>query len=96
MYIQLITLNAIKGIDMAKEMKNFRLESELLDGLACVAARDFNGNMTAALEDVIKHSLLVRSVPEADRDRLRVSAKRGSYSEEYDKHERKMIDFFLV
>lgn len=81
---------------MAKEMKNFRLEAELLDGLACVAELDFNGNMTAALEDVIKHSLLVRSIPEGDRDRLRVSAKRGAFSAEYDKHERKMIDFFLV
>lgn len=81
---------------MAKQIKNFRLDTELLDGLSKVAAEEFNGNVTAALEDMIKHSLVVRSVPEGDRDRLRVSAKRGAFSAEYEKHERIMIDFFLV
>lgn len=77
-------------------MKNFRLEASLLDGLALIAADDFNGNLTAALEDMIKHSLVVRSVPEGDRDLLRASARRGFAHDVYEKHERKMIDFYLV
>lgn len=51
---------------------------------------------TDALEYMIRNSHAVHSVPEVDRDRLRVSAKRGPYNEEYDQHERKMINFFWV
>ncbi len=81
---------------MAKRRAEFKIEERVFSQLDEVANRDFEGNRTAALEDMIRHSSAVRSISECDRDKLRVSSRRGPHSDIYDDNERKMIDFFLV
>jgi len=86
---------------MAKVMKNFRLDEKLLDGLSEIAKEHYSGNMTAALEDLMKHGIAVFSVPEDERDLLRSCASRKSYERDgldgvYHKHEKLMVDFFMV
>ena len=81
---------------MAKSVKSFRIEDQMHSDLVSIAEQHYNGNATAAIEEAISHLLLVLSVPEGERDLLRVSSKRGCHSETYEKHERKMVSFFLV
>ena len=81
---------------MAKRRAEFKIEEKVFRQLDEVANRDFDGNRTAALEDMIRHSSTVRSISECDRDKLRVSSRKGPHCDVYDDNERKMIDFFLV
>ncbi len=81
---------------MAKSVKSFRIEDQMYNDLLSIASEHYNGNATAAIEEAISHLILVLSVPEGERDLLRVSARRGPYKDTYEKYDRKMIDFFLV
>ena len=81
---------------MAKVMKNFRIEQSILDGVAKVAESDFDGNMTAAIESMLKHGTEFRKVPVVDRDKLRVQARRNDLWGIYEKHESIMHDFFWI
>ena len=81
---------------MAKVMKNFRIEQSILDGVSVIADAEYGGNMTAAIENMLKHSIEFRKVSESDRDRLRVQAKRNDHFGIYEKHESIMHDFFWI
>lgn len=81
---------------MKKIQKTIRVSQETIDMIKSVSDNDYNGNWTLALENMIKNSFAVMSIPEEERDKLRVSCRKGPYNSEYIKHERKMIDFFWV
>ena len=81
---------------MAKRRAEFKIEDKVFNQLDEIANSDFEGNRTAALEDMIRHSSTVRGIAENDRDKLRVSCRKGPHSDIYEKNERVMIDFFLV
>ena len=81
---------------MPKVMKNFRIEESIIADAIKIADEEFGGNLTAAIEDMLKHSIAVRSVPWNDRDKLRVQARRNDVYDVYEKHENKMHDFFLI
>ncbi len=81
---------------MAKQQRTLRISEETILMVENIAKNEFGNNFTAAIESMVKHSHLIRQIDEDDRDRLRVSSKRGPHGDIYDKHERKMINFFLV
>lgn len=81
---------------MAKIQRSVRLSQEAIDMVQEVADAGFDMSWTSALELMVKSGHLTRSISFQDRDKLRVSCKGGRYGDIYDKHERKMIDFFLV
>lgn len=79
-----------------KVQKTIRVKQETLDMIQKIANKENDGNFSVTLEDMVKNSFAVMSIDEDERDQLRVSCRRGPYSEIYDKHERVMIDFFWV
>lgn len=81
---------------MAKVQKTIRLSQDVIDMVQEVSEGGIGMSWTNALEIMVRSGHLTRSISVNDRDKLRVSCKNGKYSDIYDKHERKMIDFFLV
>lgn len=79
-----------------KVQKTIRVTQETLDKIDFIAKSEYEGNFSVALENMVKNSFAVMSVSEDERDQLRVSCRRGSFADIYDKHERVMIDFFWV
>ena len=81
---------------MAKQQKTLRLSQAAITMVQEVFDSNEYSSWTDALEHMIRNSYAVHSIPDHERDRLRVSCKRGPYAEDYDKHERKMINFFWL
>ena len=81
---------------MRKIQRSVRLSPETIAMVEEVSNSGMGMSWTHALELLVKQAHLVRSISVSDRDKLRVSCKNGKYAATYDKHEKKMIDFFLV
>jgi len=83
---------------LAKQQKTLRLSETAIRMVQETFDNKENdyGSWTDALEYMIRNSHAVHSIPSNERDRLRVSCKRGPYADDYDKHERKMINFFWL
>ena len=83
---------------MAKQQKTLRLSEAAISKVQEVFDNKDNeySSWTDALEWMIRNSHAVHSVPQHTRDRLRVSCKRGPYSEDYDEHDREMLSFFWI
>ncbi len=79
-----------------KVQKTIRVTQETLDKINDVAKREYGGNFSVALENMVKNSFAVMSVSEDERDQMRVSCRRGPLGDVYEKYERTMIDFFWV
>lgn len=67
---------------MAKTVKNIRLENGLIEAVSELAQAEYEGNFTAAIEDLINQSLVTRSID--DRAKwMMYSAAKQSIAEEY-------------
>ena len=70
---------------MAKQQKTLRLSPTAIRMVQEVFDNKENdyGSWTDALEYMIRNSYAVHSIPSHERDRLRVSCKRGPYAHQF-------------
>ena len=67
---------------MAKTVKNIRLENSLIDQVSALADLEYEGNFTAAMEDLISQSLVARSIEERTKWMMYSAAKQSVSDEE--------------
>lgn len=72
---------------MAKTIKNIRLENSLIESVSELAAAEYEGNFTAAIEDLINQALITRSIDDRAKWMMYGAAKQSIVGEDLDERE---------
>ena len=83
---------------LAKTQKTIRISGTAINMVQQISDSSDNqyDSWTDALENMIRNSHAVHSIPSTKREKLRVSCKKGPHADDYEEHDREMISFFWV
>lgn len=84
-------------IQMAKILKQIRIEDKMIAEVQAIADQDFDGNFTAALLDCASSGVNMRKIPDRVRDAMKSGMVQYEFADEfYNENPRVVIDALQI